>query len=67
MSRNTTSEPLAKDPVCGMTVDPRKATDSFDYNGQTYYFCSTSCLEKFRAELERFFNPRVTQKEIQIS
>jgi len=65
MSRNTTSEPLAKDPVCGMTVDPRKATDSFDYNGQTYYFCSTSCLEKFRAELERFLNARVTQKEIQ--
>src|SRR5712691_6795334 len=65
MSRNTTSEPLAKDPVCGMTVDPRKAADSFDYNGQTYYFCSTSCLEKFRAELERFLNARVTQKEIQ--
>jgi len=65
MSRNTTSEPLAKDPVCGMTVDPRKAADSFDYNGQTYYFCSTSCLEKFRAEPERFLNARVTQKEIQ--
>src|SRR5438552_7825851 len=65
MSRNTTSKPLAKDPVCGMTVDPRKATDSFYYNGQIYYFCSTSCLEKFRADLERFLNARVTQKEIQ--
>jgi Cu+-exporting ATPase len=38
----------AKDPVCGMTIDPAKAAGSFDYQGQTYYFCSKSCLGKFQ-------------------
>ena len=55
-----------RDPVCGMTVDPGKAAGSLEYNGQTYYFCSTSCREKFRAEPERFLSAAVaTQIENQ--
>src|SRR6266481_8559524 len=54
-SKNT-SKQLAQDPMCGMTVDPRKAAGSFEYNGQTYFFCSTGCLEKFKADPNRFFN-----------
>ena len=38
---------MTTDPVCGMTVDP--ATAHFDYEGVTYYFCSTHCLDRFRA------------------
>ena len=38
---------LPRDPVCGMTVDPRRAAGSYQYNGKSYYFCSTHCLEKF--------------------
>src|SRR5258706_16243523 len=49
-----------RDPVCGMAVDSRKAAGSFECNGQTYYFCSTGCLEKFRAEPERFLKAAVT-------
>ena len=45
---------LAKDPVCGMTVDPRNAAGTFAHNGQTHYFCGTGCLEKFRADPNRF-------------
>ena len=37
------------DPVCGMTVDPAKAAGQYDHKGTTYYFCGTSCLERFRA------------------
>src|SRR5439155_8854182 len=48
------------DPVCGMTVDPRNAAGSVEYKGQTYFLCSTSCLEKFRADPERFFNASAT-------
>ncbi|MDX6288924.1 MAG: P-type Cu+ transporter [Blastocatellia bacterium] len=47
---------FVRDPVCGMTVDPGKAAGSFEYNGQTYYFCNPGCLERFRAEPERFLN-----------
>ncbi|MDX6384906.1 MAG: P-type Cu+ transporter [Blastocatellia bacterium] len=49
--------PLVKDPVCGMTVDPAKAAGSFEHKGQTYYFCGKGCLEKFRADPERFLKP----------
>ena len=42
------------DPVCGMTVDPKSAAGSFEYKGQTYYFCSAHCLNKFRQDAESF-------------
>lgn len=36
-----------KDPVCGMTVDPQKAAATAVREGKTYFFCSTSCHDKF--------------------
>jgi Cu+-exporting ATPase len=44
------------DPVCGMTVDPAKAAGSFAYQGQTYYFCSKSCLAKFQKTPEAYLH-----------
>jgi len=44
------------DPVCGMTVDPATAAGKFDYEGQTYYFCSPRCLEKFSADPQAYIN-----------
>lgn len=38
-----------KDPVCGMQVDPDKAAASSVHDGETYYFCSKSCAEKFHS------------------
>lgn len=43
----------AKDPVCGMTVDTAKALSSV-HAGQTYYFCSTACRDRFAASPEKF-------------
>ncbi len=45
------------DPVCGMSVDPEAAAGSFEHDGKTFYFCSKSCLEKFRVEPARFIKP----------
>jgi len=36
-----------KDPVCGMDVDPNKASATSQKQGKTYYFCSESCKQKF--------------------
>ncbi len=36
-----------KDPVCGMSVDPATAKFSTEHAGQTYYFCSAKCHDKF--------------------
>jgi P-type Cu+ transporter len=41
------AEPMEKDPVCGMAVDPKKAAGKFDYHGKTYFFCSSRCAERF--------------------
>ena len=38
---------LAKDPVCGMFVDPAKAEWSSEYAGTTYYFCAKGCKQAF--------------------
>lgn len=40
---------MATDPVCGMTVDEKKAAARADYEGQTYYFCSAHCHNAFAA------------------
>lgn len=38
------------DPVCGMTVAPGATPFSIDKAGRTIYFCSSACLEKFKAQ-----------------
>jgi Cu+-exporting ATPase len=40
-----------------MIVDPQRAAGSFEYQGQTYFFCAVGCLDKFKADPERFLNP----------
>ncbi|MEX2175761.1 MAG: heavy metal translocating P-type ATPase [Pirellulaceae bacterium] len=51
---HTNSEQGAKDPVCGMTVEPSTAAGSHAHGGKTYYFCSTHCLAKFQAAPEQY-------------
>ena len=45
---------LAKDPVCGMDVDPHTAKHRADNSGRTYYFCSARCRERFVADPAKF-------------
>jgi len=45
---------MAKDPVCGMEVDERKAAAKSDYKGQTYYFCAPGCKAAFDKEPEKY-------------
>src|SRR5437867_8103485 len=45
---------LIKDLVCGMAVDPATAKQRRAHGGQTYYFCSQHCAEKFEAAPEKF-------------
>ena len=37
------------DPVCGMEISREDAVGSYVHEGQEYFFCHPSCLEKFRA------------------
>jgi Cu+-exporting ATPase len=47
-----------RDPVCGMYVDPAKSRGSAEHKGQTYYFCSPLCLERFNADPEKYLSPK---------
>ena len=56
MSEQATAPQI--DPVCGMTVDPARAAGSHEHGGKTYYFCGRGCQEKFRAEPEKYLQPK---------
>ncbi len=45
---------MATDPVCGMTVEPQDAAAVEDYAGQTWYFCSEHCHQKFLAAPQEY-------------
>ncbi len=47
----------ARDPVCGMTVDPATAQHAAQHGGQTYYFCCGGCRTKFLANPARYLQP----------
>ena len=55
------------DPVCGMTVDPERAAGHYEYKGETYYFCSTHCVHKFREDPEKFLSKSVSPQMTQIA
>ena len=44
----------AKDPICGMMVDTKKAAGSSQYKGKTYYFCAVGCKKRFDADPARY-------------
>ncbi len=39
-----------KDPVCGMNVNPATAHYSNTFEGDTFYFCSARCRDRFTAD-----------------
>jgi len=56
-----------KDPVCNMDVSPDDAAASFEYEGETYYFCSEKCRDKFQSDpkavLEKKEEKKAERKE----
>jgi Cu+-exporting ATPase len=63
MATRTTIEVKVKDPVCGMTVDPQTAARVSEFEGATYYFCSTRCKQKFDADPKRFTSAEAVTHE----
>lgn len=45
---------MAKDPVCKMEVDEKKAAAVSTYKGKTYYFCASGCKKAFDANPEKY-------------
>ena len=47
----------ARDPVCGMRVDPATAQHRAEHAGQSYFFCGRGCREKFTADPAKYLSP----------
>jgi Cu+-exporting ATPase len=45
---------MKRDPVCHMDVEPGRAAATSNYKGDTYYFCSVQCKQRFDADPESF-------------
>jgi Cu+-exporting ATPase len=55
--------PMAKDPVCGMDVNPEVAAAqglSSEHEGETYYFCGRGCKLDFDENPQTYFDPGYT-------
>ncbi len=50
------------DPVCGMSVAPETAAGNYDFEGETFYFCSPSCLSKFKQNPKSFLEEKEEEK-----
>lgn len=53
----------AKDPVCGMTVDPATSKHRFDHAGQAFHFCCAGCRTKFAADPGKYLAPKPAAPE----
>ena len=42
------------DVVCGMEVEPTQSSVKTEFEGETYYFCSTDCCEEFLQHPEQY-------------
>ena len=48
---------MAKDLVCNMDVDEKKAAAKSEYKGKTYYFCCPGCKKAFVDNPEKYLRP----------
>lgn len=53
----TASQDTVTDPVCGMKVTPGPDQPQAKHDGETYYFCSSHCHDKFVADPAQYLSP----------
>jgi len=63
----------ATDPVCGKTVGrgtgfekENRAVAKYRYKGETYFFCSKECLEKFKKNPEKYIKKILIKPEVTV-
>ncbi len=55
---------LAKDPVCGMDVDPTTSKWKLEHEGETFHFCNPKCKDKFSANPHAYLHKQKTENSM---
>jgi P-type Cu+ transporter len=53
---------VERDPVCGMTVNPKSAKAKLNHEGKLYHFCSSGCAQRFEKTPEKYRSPSLPSK-----
>src|SRR6201987_97540 len=53
---NADTAKSARDPVCGMSVNPETSKHRVEHEGTTYHFCCNGCRTKFEADPGKFLD-----------
>ena len=48
---------MKKDFTCGKSIDEKKSKITYYFQGDTYYFCSSECRDKFAEATMSGMNP----------
>jgi P-type Cu+ transporter len=56
-SQSTPGAATARDPVCGMTVDPAKTPHHATHDGREFHFCGARCRSRFVDDPDKFLSP----------
>jgi P-type Cu+ transporter len=57
------SQATVRDPVCGMAIDPAHAAAAHEHAGETFYFCSQSCRDRFQHTPEAYLSGNRAEKQ----
>jgi YHS domain-containing protein len=52
--RKTMANTTHTDPVCRMEINEEDAEATAEHNGQTFYFCSQQCADKFTRNPQQY-------------
>lgn len=58
-------KPVITCPVSGETIENPSKAPRYAYKGKTYYFCSNSCLNKFKASPATYLNRKPANAQAQ--
>jgi putative ABC transport system ATP-binding protein len=53
---------MARDPVCGMSVDRESAPAQVEWEGITYNFCANGCRKEFLIDPKKYLSSRTPQE-----
>jgi Cu+-exporting ATPase len=57
MQKQSTSDDLVTDPVCGMKGKPEDGIE-YEHKGKKYYFCNNSCLMEFKRQPDKYIEDK---------